>query len=157
VLSQRGASGIDGLLSGAAGAALASGGPVLALVGDLSAQHDLGGLAVCRAVSTPLVLVVIHNDGGRIFEHLPVADAGLEPAVLARFTTPQGLTFAGAAASFGIAHACVSEPTALDAALASAFARPGPTLIEAQVPPHGARALSQRVAAGVARELSDGR
>jgi 2-succinyl-5-enolpyruvyl-6-hydroxy-3-cyclohexene-1-carboxylate synthase len=153
VLSQRGASGIDGLLSGAAGAALAAGAPVLALVGDLAALHDLGGLAACRAVRTPLVLLVLNNDGGRIFEQLPVAGLGLDPGVIARFTTPHGLSLEGAAATFGLPHRAVRDEAALGRALAEALERPGATLVEAHVPPHGAAALSRRLAALVRAEL----
>jgi 2-succinyl-5-enolpyruvyl-6-hydroxy-3-cyclohexene-1-carboxylate synthase len=157
VLSQRGASGIDGLGSGAAGAAFASGAPVLALLGDLAALHDLGGLAVCRMIQTPLALVVINNDGGRIFEQLPIAERAAErpdgAALLARFTTPQGLDFSGAAAMFGLPYRPVRDRGALADALAEALARPGPTLIEAFVPPGGARALQRTLAARVEASL----
>ena len=58
VYSNRGASGIDGLLSTAAGVQRASGKPTLAIVGDLSALYDLNALALLRQVSAPLVLIV---------------------------------------------------------------------------------------------------
>jgi hypothetical protein len=73
ILSQRGANGIDGLVSGAAGSALGAAAPTLLLLGDVSLLHDLAGLdAVARSLRTPLVLAVIDNDGGRIFDQLPV-------------------------------------------------------------------------------------
>ncbi|HBU6135181.1 TPA: 2-succinyl-5-enolpyruvyl-6-hydroxy-3-cyclohexene-1-carboxylic-acid synthase, partial [Escherichia coli] len=59
VYSNRGASGIDGLLSTAAGVQRASGKPTLAIVGDLSALYDLNALALLRQVSAPLVLIVV--------------------------------------------------------------------------------------------------
>jgi 2-succinyl-5-enolpyruvyl-6-hydroxy-3-cyclohexene-1-carboxylate synthase len=74
ILSQRGANGIDGLIAGAAGSALGSARPTLLLLGDVSLVHDLGGLAVARVLHTPLVLAVLDNDGGRIFDQLPVRD-----------------------------------------------------------------------------------
>ncbi|MCV4754670.1 thiamine pyrophosphate-dependent enzyme, partial [Escherichia coli] len=70
VYSNRGASGIDGLLSTAAGVQRASGKPTLAIVGDLSALYDLNALALLRQVSAPLVLIVVNNNGGQIFSLL---------------------------------------------------------------------------------------
>ena len=135
VLSQRGANGIDGLVSGAAGAA-ASGRATTLILGDVSLLHDLGGLAAARGVTVPLVVVVINNDGGRIFEQLPVAS--VPGAELAHWTTPHGLSFAHAAALFGHRYALVESRAGLAPALAAAQANRGCTIIEARVPPHGA-------------------
>ena len=71
VYSNRGASGIDGLISTAAGVQRASARPTLAIVGDLSALYDLNALALLRQVSAPLVLIVVNNNGGQIFSLLP--------------------------------------------------------------------------------------
>ncbi|EPL8477167.1 2-succinyl-5-enolpyruvyl-6-hydroxy-3-cyclohexene-1-carboxylic-acid synthase, partial [Pluralibacter gergoviae] len=71
VYSNRGASGIDGLISTAAGVQRGSARPTLAIIGDLSALYDLNGLALLRQVSAPLVLVVVNNNGGQIFSLLP--------------------------------------------------------------------------------------
>ncbi len=73
VYSNRGASGIDGLLSTAAGVQRASAKSTLAIVGDLSALYDLNALALLRQVSAPFVLIVVNNNGGQIF--FPTADA----------------------------------------------------------------------------------
>ena len=79
VIASRGASGIDGTFSTAAGAALAHaaehpGAVAFALIGDLSLLHDTPGLAIGPAEPRPdLCVVVVNNDGGGIFE-------GLEPA-----------------------------------------------------------------------------
>jgi 2-succinyl-5-enolpyruvyl-6-hydroxy-3-cyclohexene-1-carboxylate synthase len=103
VASQRGANGIDGLIAGAAGAARASGVPTLLLLGDVSFAHDLGGLAAARLVKSPFVVLILDNDGGRIFEQLPAArlfgDA-LEHAEL--WLTPPGLDFRHAGPLFGM-------------------------------------------------------
>ncbi|EEB3200073.1 2-succinyl-5-enolpyruvyl-6-hydroxy-3-cyclohexene-1-carboxylic-acid synthase, partial [Salmonella enterica subsp. enterica serovar Typhimurium] len=71
VYSNRGASGIDGLLSTAAGVQRASAKSTLAIVGDLSALYDLNALALLRQVSAPFVLIVVNNNGGQIFSLLP--------------------------------------------------------------------------------------
>lgn len=103
VLAQRGAAGIDGLIAGAAGSAAASGRPTLLLLGDVSFQHDVGGLAVAAALGTPLAIVVIDNGGGRLFELLPVhglPEAG--PLFERFFLTPPGVGVADAAGAFGV-------------------------------------------------------
>ena len=68
MLHQRGAAGIDGLVAGAAGARSVVAAPIALLLGDIALLHDAGGLAAASAVRGPLAIVVVHNDGGRIFE-----------------------------------------------------------------------------------------
>ena len=70
-LCNRGANGIDGLVSSGIGAAQASGRPTTIVTGDLGLLHDIGGLAALREVETPVRIVVIDNDGGGIFHFLP--------------------------------------------------------------------------------------
>jgi 2-succinyl-5-enolpyruvyl-6-hydroxy-3-cyclohexene-1-carboxylate synthase len=77
LLHQRGAAGIDGLVAGAAGARSVITPPLALLLGDVSLLHDVGGLAAAATVHGPLAIVVVHNDGGRIFERLPL---GRDPA-----------------------------------------------------------------------------
>ena len=133
VLSQRGASGIDGLVSGAAGAAAASGRPVGLLVGDLSFAHDASGLAAARAVDVPLVIVVLQNGGGRIFDQLPIARRVPAGTLSRFFTTPADLDLAALARAYGVAFARARRPADLAAALAAGWGRAGTTLIEAVV------------------------
>ncbi|MCL2636601.1 MAG: thiamine pyrophosphate-dependent enzyme, partial [Betaproteobacteria bacterium] len=122
--ANRGVSGIDGNLSTALGIAAAAG-RVVALVGDLTCQHDIGGLAL--AAGRDAVIVVVNNGGGGIFEHLP-------QRALAEFErgwkTPQGIDFCHAAQAFGLAFQRVDAPEALHAALTRALAAGGPQLIE---------------------------
>lgn len=91
VLGNRGANGIDGLVSTATGIAWAQPNrSVTALLGDLAYLHDIGGLRVA-ADHENLHIVVLDNNGGAIFDFLPQA-TGLEPDVFARlFTTPHDL------------------------------------------------------------------
>ena len=72
VIGNRGASGIDGLLATAAGAA-ASGQPVVAFVGDLSALHDAGSLFLLHQMDAEVCVVVVNNAEGSIFRRLPIA------------------------------------------------------------------------------------
>jgi 2-succinyl-5-enolpyruvyl-6-hydroxy-3-cyclohexene-1-carboxylate synthase len=100
VVVNRGANGVDGITSTAAGVAAALETPTLAVIGDLAFLHDLGGLLVASRRALPLVLLLIDNDGGGIFSFLPVAGIGptlFEPL----FGTPHGLDLAHAGALFG--------------------------------------------------------
>src|SRR5690606_4897387 len=106
VWSQRGLSGIDGLVSGAAGAAVRARVPSVCLLGDVSFLHDVGGLAAARNVETPLALVVVDNGGGRIFEHLPLEPWLRTHPESARFwITPQSFELGHAAHLYGLPYA----------------------------------------------------
>src|SRR5439155_17233959 len=89
VLANRGVNGIDGIVSTALGAAVATGQPTAVLLGDLALLHDLSGLVAARRLGAPLLLVVVNNDGGGIFNFLPVAQTTEHFEEL--FATPHGL------------------------------------------------------------------
>jgi 2-succinyl-5-enolpyruvyl-6-hydroxy-3-cyclohexene-1-carboxylate synthase len=99
-LSNRGANGIDGLVSSGIGAAQASGRPTTIVTGDLGLLHDIGGLAALREVETPVRIVVIDNDGGGIFHFLPQESALGGEEFEALLGTPRGVDGAQAAAPF---------------------------------------------------------
>lgn len=149
VLHQRGAAGIDGLFAGIAGTRLAAvpEAAVAALIGDVSALHDAGGLAVVAACPGPLVCVVADNRGGRIFEELPVARTASGRAHLERLflTPPPPGALAGLASAFRIAHTRVTTRASLGPALDAAFASSRPVIVEVEVPAEGSRAARQRI------------
>jgi len=100
VLGNRGANGIDGVVSTALGVALA-GGPTTALVGDLAFLHDVSALLGPTSERPPLTIVVADNGGGGIFSFLPQADQ-LRPERFERlFGTPQGADPAAVARGLG--------------------------------------------------------
>jgi 2-succinyl-5-enolpyruvyl-6-hydroxy-3-cyclohexene-1-carboxylate synthase len=102
------------------------------LLGDLSLLHDLGGLIAARLVSeVPLVVVVLHNDGGQLFARLPIATT--HPDQLHHFTTPHGLDLRHAAALAGHRYLEVADAAALEAALAEAQRTAGCTVVCARV------------------------
>jgi 2-succinyl-5-enolpyruvyl-6-hydroxy-3-cyclohexene-1-carboxylate synthase len=103
-LSNRGANGIDGLVSSGIGAAHASGRPTTIVTGDLGLLHDVGGLAALRDVSTPVRIVVIDNDGGGIFHFLPQEKALDSDEFEALLGTPRGIDVAKAAVLFNLPH-----------------------------------------------------
>ncbi len=152
VYSQRGVSGIDGVVSGAAGVASCSPGPTTLLVGDVSFLHDLNGLQLAAQASTPLAVVVVNNGGGRIFEQLPIAAEG-NPSWLPYFTTPHAASLADAASVYGCAFTSTDSVSGLRAALETAHGRSGCTVIEATVPPHDSAEQNARLRSDVERVL----
>ena len=132
VMASRGASGIDGTASTAAGAALAHaaarpGAQAFALIGDLAFLHDASGLAIGPGEPRPdLCLVVVNNDGGGIFETLEqAAFAGVFERM---FGTPQGASIELLAAAFGVPYTFVEQP----GELAKAVSGTGLRVVEAR-------------------------
>ena len=116
--SNRGANGIDGLVSTAAGIARASGERTWAVLGDLALAHDIGGLAAARAVEN-LRLLILDNGGGGIFHFLPQAQVLGEEEFEALLGTPSGLDLAAAADLFGLSSTRPASSDQLREALAS--------------------------------------
>lgn len=109
VLGNRGASGIDGVVSSAIGAAIASQAPTVLLIGDISFYHDMNGLLALTQNRYPrnLKIVLLNNDGGGIFRRLPIA--GFEPPFEELFVTRHGLDFAHAANLYGLPYTCIEN------------------------------------------------
>ena len=87
-LANRGANGIDGVVSSAMGAAIATGLPTWVLIGELALQHDAGGLLAARRSGVDLTIVCLNNGGGGIFDFLPVADHADPVAYESHIATP---------------------------------------------------------------------
>jgi 2-succinyl-5-enolpyruvyl-6-hydroxy-3-cyclohexene-1-carboxylate synthase len=106
VIANRGANGIDGVISSALGVAAASrgsdAGPVVLAIGDIAFYHDMNGLLASKLHSLDATIVVINNDGGGIFSFLPQAANGKHFEKL--FGTPHGLDFSSAARLYGATY-----------------------------------------------------
>lgn len=135
VITQRGAAGIDGLIASAAGATRA-GKPVLLVLGDVSFAHDLGGLLAAREAKAPLAVVVVDNGGGRIFNGLPVARAGV--SLERHWTTAPGIDPAAVATALGARALTAASPAAVASAVTEALTTAGITVIHAPVTATGA-------------------
>ena len=96
----RGASGIDGVTSTALGIASIEK-PTILITGDLSFIHDLNALLPAKKYSIPIVVILINNNGGGIFEMLPVT---LNNKFKTYFKTPHNLNIAPIVKSFGLEH-----------------------------------------------------
>ena len=113
----RGANGIDGTLSTAVGVAH-GGAPAVLLTGDLAFLHDSNGLLLSHRLRGSLTVVVINNNGGGIFEHLPIAQ--VDPPFEEFFATPQHVDLAALCRAHGVAHESVAHPRRLQERLAIA-------------------------------------
>jgi 2-succinyl-5-enolpyruvyl-6-hydroxy-3-cyclohexene-1-carboxylate synthase len=146
-LANRGANGIDGTVSSAAGAALATGRPTFLLTGELALLHDLGGLLAAQRAGAELTVVCANNGGGGIFDFLPVAEHADPTAYEEHIATPSGVDLAAIAALAGMDHRVASTPAEVREAAAS------PALVEVRtdraesVREH--RALVERVSAAL--------
>jgi 2-succinyl-5-enolpyruvyl-6-hydroxy-3-cyclohexene-1-carboxylate synthase len=103
-LSNRGANGIDGVVSSAAGAALASGRPTFLFTGELALLHDVGGLLAAVRAGAKLTIACINNGGGGIFDFLPVAEHADREPYERHIATPAGLDLERLAALAGIPY-----------------------------------------------------
>jgi 2-succinyl-5-enolpyruvyl-6-hydroxy-3-cyclohexene-1-carboxylate synthase len=156
ILTQRGANGVDGLVSGAVGSALGTLRPTLLLLGDVSLLHDIGGLALAHLVRTPLVLAVLDNDGGRIFDQLPVHDLYSAEAGLAYFwRTSPACDLRHAATLFGLRYSSPTTEVELSRATEEALQTNSATLLQVRVGSDSARAVRERVLAGLAASYAE--
>jgi len=136
VRSNRGANGIDGVVSTALGSAAVAGGPVALVVGDLSFLHDLNALVAARLHALSATIVLINNDGGGIFSFLPqaqaaasVAGTGLPEHYEELFGTPHGIGVGPIVTALGGEHRLVGHGN-LEAAIADSVCRPGVRVLE---------------------------
>ncbi len=126
-LANRGASGIDGVVSTALGVSSVSPGPCVLVIGDLSLYHDMNGLLAAKRHGLQASIVLLHNDGGGIFSFLPQAAAVASFEDL--FGTPHGLDFRHAAQLYGLDYCEPEDSPAFRIALEKAFHTPGVSLI----------------------------
>jgi 2-succinyl-5-enolpyruvyl-6-hydroxy-3-cyclohexene-1-carboxylate synthase len=102
VVVNRGASGIDGNIATAAGYSFASNRPIVAIIGDLAALHDLNSLELARRPGVKLIAVIINNNGSAIFHWLSISEQ--RDVFETYFATPHGLRFEHAARQFGLPY-----------------------------------------------------
>jgi 2-succinyl-5-enolpyruvyl-6-hydroxy-3-cyclohexene-1-carboxylate synthase len=152
VLANRGVNGIDGLVSSALGAAEASARHTVLWCGDLALLHDVAGLLAGRLADASLTVVVSNDDGGGIFEHLPVARAIPRPLFERLFGVPHGLDVCALAQGLGWTATQARSEEAFVAALARA-AEGGRQLIEVPVDRAANTAFHRAIHAEVATRV----
>ncbi len=178
VLCNRGANGIDGTVSSAFGAAAASRDPVVLLIGDVALAYDLSALLAARRLDLKLTIVLINNEGGGIFDFLPVAEvkiardstrgdltSGYSPGdpsgetetqdiYTRHIATPTGLDFAQAATLYGLSHERVEDVASFRAALEQALAGRDSGIIEVRTAREANVELHRQVWNAIAGALS---
>lgn len=132
VYANRGINGIDGVVSTAIGRQLARGGQgrTYALVGDVAAMHDIGGVLSAARNDVPLTVVIPNNDGGGIFSVLPIRDVLDDATFNELFHTPHGTTFSFLAGHPGMT---VIQASDLRSALLETRDHPGVVVVELTV------------------------
>jgi len=183
VLCNRGANGIDGTVSSAFGAAAATEGPVVLLIGDVALAHDVGGLLAASRLDLKLTIVLLNNEGGGIFDFLPVfgapaarmrtRDGTGEPAgkvvranepecdlrndediYTRHIATPTGMDFEKAAALYGLTHERAESVASFRAALERALAAPTSSIVEVRTDRQANVQLHRRLWEAVAGSVS---
>ncbi len=125
----RGASGIDGITSTALGIAVGKK-PTVLITGDLSFLHDLNALSIAVKYSIPITIVVINNNGGGIFNSLPIAQKVNRFREF--FITPHNLEFSGIVKSFGIKYKLITGRSHLKSHLIKSMNKNSPSVLEIQ-------------------------
>ncbi|CAI8583567.1 unnamed protein product [Vicia faba] len=119
VTANRGASGIDGLLSTAIGFAVGCNKKVFCVIGDISLLHDTNGLAILnqRILRKPMTILVVNNHGGAIFSVLPLADKVEHSIMHQYFYTSHNISIRDLCLAHSIKHLHVKTKAELEEAL----------------------------------------
>ncbi|MCY9828080.1 2-succinyl-5-enolpyruvyl-6-hydroxy-3-cyclohexene-1-carboxylic-acid synthase [Vibrio chagasii] len=151
VYSNRGASGIDGLVATAAGVIKANQTPLMMLIGDTSLLYDLNSLALLTHNTTPMVIVVTNNDGGAIFDLLPVPEQQKQSL----YQMPHGFSFEHAAAQFQLGYAAPETLNCYQTLIEQHFEQgQGTLLVEVKTPPEQASTLLKQFSSMLTEALA---
>ncbi len=160
VRSNRGANGIDGVVSTALGSAAVADGPVALVVGDIAFLHDLNALVAARLHGLSATIVLVNNDGGGIFSFLPQAQpaaavpgSGLPDHYEELFGTPHGIDVGPAVTALGGEHRVVAHAD-LGPAIRDSAGRPGIRVLELRTDRARNLQLHREVAAVVGRAIA---
>ena len=158
-LANRGASGIDGVVSSALGASAVGPGPLVLVIGDLSFYHDMNGLLAARRFAQTggrlpglrATIVLLNNDGGGIFSLLPQAEDFEHFEEL--FGTPHGLDFRHAAQMYGLAYRRADCWDDFRAAVRESIASEGVSVLEIRTDRRANARLHREIWQGAAQAI----
>jgi 2-succinyl-5-enolpyruvyl-6-hydroxy-3-cyclohexene-1-carboxylate synthase len=155
LVGNRGANGIDGVISSALGAAAVSSERIVLLIGDLSFFHDLSGLLAAGRFGLSATIVVLNNDGGGIFSFLPQASQ-LDPQLFeSLFGTPIGLDISAVADLYRASYVKPASWCEFQQALTRSFTTNGLTIIEHVTDRQRNVALHREISGAVVEALAD--
>jgi len=153
VLANRGASGIDGIVSTALGAGSATTDDLTLVSGDLAYYHDMNGLLALERCGVDATIVVINNDGGGIFHMLPIEE--FDPPFTGQFKTPHGLDFEPTGDLYGLEFARVDDRETFRETYAEAVAREGTQVVEVVTDAEASHRTRERLHEDVVDRLTD--
>jgi 2-succinyl-5-enolpyruvyl-6-hydroxy-3-cyclohexene-1-carboxylate synthase len=145
----RGASGIDGVTSTALGIASIEKTTIL-ITGDLSFLHDLNALLPAKKYSIPLIVILINNNGGGIFEMLPVSSSNKFKAY---FKTPHNLNIAPMVKSFGLEHHLIKNEKDLKINLINSLQKKSLTVLEIKTDSNLSKKMREKYWAEVVKNI----
>ncbi len=155
VYNNRGASGIDGITSTALGIAEASKKPSMLLIGDLAFYYDMNGLLAAMRYNIPLVIILLNNNGGGIFEILPISQYG--EVFKKYFVSPHHLNFSNFIKGYGGTHIKIKGWKHFRSALAKAYERNNFTVLEIKTNSTNSLKLRKRFWSEVNKRLKRGK
>jgi 2-succinyl-5-enolpyruvyl-6-hydroxy-3-cyclohexene-1-carboxylate synthase len=123
------------------------------LVGDLALLHDWTGLLLAREPDIDATIVVLDNNGGGIFEFLPIASAAKREIFERHFATAQGVDLCAALRGFGLACSVVESSQALRGAIEASLQSPGVQLVLVRADRRENLELHRKLSEAVARAL----
>lgn len=151
VYTNRGASGIDGLIATIAGIAKGNGLPTVGVIGDISSLHDLNSISLLRQITQPTILFIINNNGGAIFDMLPIDAQAKEKF----YRLSHNLEFSQIATMFGLEYLRPYTWADLSTKLKQAYVRKGVTIVEIKVNDQEGSALYKTLIEQISRASID--
>lgn len=147
-LANRGASGIDGVLSTALGTTAVRRDPVILVIGDLSFFYDMNGLLAAKQYQLNATIILVNNNGGGLFSFLPQRQ--YQEFFETYFGTPHGLTFQATADLYGLGYCKITSWSEFRKAVSQNIETSGTAIVE--VPTHRERnvELHRRIWSAVA-------
>ena len=151
VLGNRGASGIDGIVSTALGAGSATTDHLSLVIGDLAYYHDGNGLLSTLRCGVDATVVLIDNDGGGIFHRLPIES--FDPPFTESFVTPHGLDFEPTGDLYGLDYTAVEDRESFRDAYAESVASDGTDVIDVRTDAEASQRTRERLVEETVAEL----
>lgn len=150
--SNRGASGIDGILSTALGIQKAVNKPVVLITGDMAFYYDLNSLLTANKYKIPLVVILINNNGGGIFGMLPIARYG--KLFNEYFISSHNLKFGTIVRSFGGEYKLIKSWKDLNKSLLTALGQKMITVLEIKTNIKNSVSLRKKYIKGTGKIIS---